>query len=251
MFFKLLVVFNKEVVTISNVRATFRVTDAGFPRLYTGSSMTTSLETKSISDRTIIDYLRRVESCTISDLVEFAGVTATAIRQRLKRMMDQDLIVRKVKRTGRGRPTHRYFLSSAGSRSGGDNYKDLAAVLWTELRAVENPDMRRRLLQRVVDRMAEIYRDKVKGSTIHERMQSVADLMQQYDVPFEVESSKDESQLPILKALACPYPDLAEQDRAVCSMEKMLFSEILGETVRLSTCRLDGAIGCTFELASH
>ncbi len=210
--------------------------------------MPTSLETKSISDRTIIDYLRRVGSCTISELVEFAGVTATAIRQRLNRMMDQDLVVRKAERAGRGRPLHRYYLSLAGSRSGGDNYEDLAAVLWTELRAVEDPGVRHRLLQRVVGRMAEIYRDKVKGSTVHKRMESLAELMRQRDVPFEVQLSEDEGQLPILKALACPYPELAEQDRAVCSVEKMLISEMLGEKVRLSSCRLDGAQGCTFEL---
>ncbi len=215
--------------------------------------MPTSLKSKSISDRTIIDYLRHVGSCTISELVEFAGVTATAIRQRLNRMMEQDLIVRKAERAGRGRPMHRYSLSPAGLRCGGDNYEDLATVLWTELRSIEEPGVRHRLLQRVVSRLAEIYRDKVEGSTIHKKMDSLAGLMQRCDLPFEVQSSEDENQLPILKALACPYPDLAEQDRAICSLEKMLFSEVLGEKVRLSSCRLDGAVGCTFELqdASH
>ncbi|HCP84927.1 MAG TPA: hypothetical protein DIT88_11045 [Planctomycetaceae bacterium] len=49
---------------------------------------------------------------------------------------------------------------------------------------------------------------------------------------------------------ACPYPELAEQDPSVCSMERMLISEILGETVRLSQCRLDGGCDCTFELSA-
>jgi DeoR family transcriptional regulator, suf operon transcriptional repressor len=50
----------------------------------------------------------------------------------------------------------------------------------------------------------------------------------------------------VLTALACPYPDLAKQDRSVCTMEKLMLSEILGENVRLSECRLDGASCCTF-----
>ena len=211
--------------------------------------MSNSVENKSISDRAIIDYLRRVGSCTINELVEFAGVTATAVRHRLSRLMEQDLIGRKVERAGRGRPTHRYFLSPSGLRSGGDNYEDLAAVLWTELRAVEDPDVRHNLLQRVVGRLADVYRTKIEGSTINEKLESLAGIMQHRDVPFEVEASEDENQLPILKALACPYPDLAEQDRAICSLEKMLFSEVLGERLRLSACRLDGANGCTFELS--
>ena len=204
---------------------------------------------RPISDRAIIDLLRRETSCTVSELVEYIGVTATAIRQRLRRMMEQDLVVRKVERTGRGRPTHRYFLSQAGERSGGDNFGDLAKVLWDELRSVEDPQVRQNLLQRLVVRMADIYRSKVVGSTINEKMDSLVGIMHDCDVPFEVQESDDESQLPVLKALACPYPDLAEQDRAICSLEKMLFSEILGKRVSLSGCRLDGATGCTFELS--
>ena len=50
----------------------------------------------------------------------------------------------------------------------------------------------------------------------------------------------------MLSALACPYPELAKADRGVCTMEKLMLSEILGENVRLSECRLDGATCCTF-----
>jgi len=53
--------------------------------------------------------------------------------------------------------------------------------------------------------------------------------------------------LPLLRATACPYPDLAEQDRTVCSMERMMFSELVGENLRLSDCRLDGHSCCTFQ----
>jgi len=57
--------------------------------------------------------------------------------------------------------------------------------------------------------------------------------------------------LPLLQARACPYPDLAEQDRSVCSMERMMFSELAGEDLRLSHCRLDGHTCCTFEPAGR
>jgi DeoR family transcriptional regulator, suf operon transcriptional repressor len=40
---------------------------------------------------------------------------------------------------------------------------------------------------------------------------------------------------------------LAEQDRGICGVERMLFSELLGENIRLSECRLDGASCCRFE----
>ena len=37
----------------------------------------------------------------------------------------------------------------------------------------------------------------------------------------------------MLTAHACPYPELAEEDRTICSLEKMLFSELLRQDVDL------------------
>lgn len=204
---------------------------------------------ESLSDRGIVDYLRREGACSISELVDFAGVTATAIRQRLNRLMEQGLVAREAHSAGRGRPTHRYSLTDAGVQSGGTNYGDLAGVLWSEIRSVDNPDVRHGLLKRIVGRLAEVYRDQVSGETLEERMTSLVGVMAERDVPFEVTTSED-GQLPVLTALACPYPDLAEQDRGVCSMEKMLFTEILGEGMKLSACRLDGENCCTFETSA-
>jgi predicted ArsR family transcriptional regulator len=74
-------------------------------------------------------------------------------------------------------------------------------------------------------------------------MTALARVMEERDIPFHVDQS---GQLPVLSALACPYPELARMDRSVCTMEKLMLSEILGNSVRLSECRLDGASCCTF-----
>ncbi len=201
---------------------------------------------ESFSDRNILDYLRRHGASTTSDLMEFAGVTATAIRQRVNRLMGQGLVLQSLAETrGRGRPTHCYSLSPSGERASGDNFQDLATVLWNEIRAVKDSEVRQGLLKRIVVRFAEAYRGRVQGANLREKMESLVGLMHERDVPFEVVN--DDSGLPVLTAWACPYPELAEQDRGICSMEKMLFSEVLGESVRLSNCRLDGENCCTFE----
>jgi DeoR family suf operon transcriptional repressor len=203
-------------------------------------------DTTELSDQTIVDYLRRHAVATVSDLVEFTGVTATAVRQRLTRLMDHGLIARESEAAGRGRPTHRYSLTPAGIRSGGNNYGPLVQVLWDEIREIRDPEIRRGLLKRVSDRLAESYRGQIQGETVKERMADLARLMASQDVPFEYQESAS-GELPVLTALACPYPDLAEHDRGVCAMEKMLLSSVLGESMRLSSCRLDGANCCTFE----
>ena len=195
------------------------------------------------SDKAVLDYLRRHGAVRISDLVAETGVTATAVRQRVQRLMAEGLIARTTERQVRGRPNHRYALTEAGERHTGNNFGDLASVLWEEIKAVRDPEIRRGLLKRIADRFVARYRDHVDGVTLAERMASIADLMQQREIPFEVNTTGG---LPVLSALACPYPELAKQDRGVCTMEKLMLSEVLGENVRLSACRLDGATCCTF-----
>lgn len=202
--------------------------------------MSTQTET---SDRQLLDFIRQHGAVTISALVAEMRVTATAVRQRIQRLTADGLIERIAERKGRGRPNHRYSLTEKGERSAGNNFADMASVLWDEIKAVEDPAIRRGLLKRIADRFVERYRDHVSGESLDQRMTQLAEVMGERDVPFVVDSS---GSLPVLSALACPYPELAKADRGVCTMEKLMLSEILGENVRLSECRLDGASCCTF-----
>lgn len=196
------------------------------------------------SDSTLLDLLRRNASMSIGELAESLEVTATAVRQRLNRLMGQGLVQRSLVRAGRGRPSHAYELTGLGRRQAGSNFTDLAIVLWQELREVKDVEVRRGLLERLCRRLAERYADQVRGDSLGERMASLAELFQRRRIPVEVEARGG---LPVLNALACPYPDLAEKDRSICSLERMLFSELAGEALRLSECRLDGDSCCRFE----
>jgi predicted ArsR family transcriptional regulator len=196
------------------------------------------------SDQTLLDLLRSNGPMSVAELRAAMNVTATAVRQRLVRLLSRGDIERHTQRLSRGRPAHRYGLTEKGRRRSGANFADLAMALWQEVREIKDAEVRRGLLQRLSGRMATLYAGQMHGSSLDERMESLAELFRQRQIPFEVDHSRE---LPLLRATACPYPDLAEQDRTVCSMERIMFSELLGTNVRLSDCRLDGHNCCTFE----
>ena len=197
------------------------------------------------SDVTILDLLRKREWMTVTDFRSALGVTSTAVRQRLTRLLAQGFLQRELIETnGRGRPSHRYCLTPEGRRQTGANFGDLAVALWQELRAIEDVEVRRGLLQRLSSRLAESYSDQIQGETVQERMEALAALFQQRQIPFEVQ--QDECQLPILTTFACPYPELAEQDATICAVERLMFSELLGQKVNLDRCRLNGDTCCSF-----
>jgi DeoR family transcriptional regulator, suf operon transcriptional repressor len=195
------------------------------------------------SDKLLLDVIRRHGAVTVSTLVAEMGVTATAVRQRIQRLTEAGLIERQAERKGRGRPNHRYSLTAKAEQSAGNNFGDMATVLWDEIKSVKDPAIRQGLLKRIAGRLVERYKGDVGGETLGDRMTAVANLMGERDIPFTVNTA---GALPILSAHACPYPELAKADRSVCTMEKLMLSEMLGENMRLSECRLDGSTCCTF-----
>lgn len=199
------------------------------------------------SDTALFDVMRERGSLSIGDLAQSLGVTATAVRQRVNRLMGQGLVRRSLVRSGRGRPSHQYELTTLGRRQAGSNFADLAIVLWQELREIKDPETRRGLLERISRRLAEKYLVDIQAGSLEERMRGLADLFRARRVPVEIEKNADG--LPVINARACPYPEVAEQDRSICAMERMLFSELAGETLKLAECRLDGDACCRFEPA--
>jgi predicted ArsR family transcriptional regulator len=197
-------------------------------------------------DAAVIDLLRLRDALGIGALAEALGVTATAVRQRLDRLMRTGLVERSTVSKPRGRPAHAYRLTDAGRRLGGDNFRDLALVLWREIRSVRDPAVRSGLISRIGSALAETYRPHVTEPGVSARLERIAELLRDRDICCTVDAAGASGHLPVLTSHACPYPDLAEQDRGICAAERLMLQELVGTDVRLAECRLDGGSVCRF-----
>jgi DeoR family suf operon transcriptional repressor len=196
------------------------------------------------SDADVLDLLRIAGPLQVSDMADALDVTPTAVRQRLSRLMAKGMIQREAVRTGRGRPHHQYWLTESGMRLTGSNFTDLATAMWGEIRAIEDEQLRRGLLRRVAQALAAGYAGQIKGQSPAERMESLRELLAQRRIPVSIENG---THRPTLTTRACPYPKLADQDASICTMERLLFSELLGQEVELTQCRLEGGGECRFQ----
>ena len=199
------------------------------------------------SDRSLLDLIRRHGPLTVAEMAERLDVTPTAIRNRLNRLVGSGMVERKAEHGGRGRPKHTYRASVEAHKRLGQNYADLAVVLWDEMmRTVEDRKLRRFLFGRITDRLAELYRTQVTGEEWEGRLVQLGTILHDRGIETEV-TSPEGGMSPVLKQHSCPYYELAEVDRAVCAMERKMFEKVLGRGLRLSQCRLDGHRSCDFE----
>src|SRR5688572_9050008 len=95
-------------------------------------------KTPEFSDERLLELMRSRGSVSIAEAIEAGGVTATAVRQRLTRLMREGLVERSTERRGRGRPGHRYSLTEKARRQAGNNYADLSMALWQEIRNLKD-----------------------------------------------------------------------------------------------------------------
>jgi len=206
-----------------------------------GLSMTES------ADRSLLDLIRRHGPMTIAEMAERLAVTATAVRNRLTRLVGSGMVERRSEPGGRGRPRYTYQASVAAHKRLGQNYADLAVILWDEMmRSVEDRKLRRFLFGRITERLADLYCAQMTGVDWERRLVQLGSILHDRGVETEV-TRGDGGSMPILKQHSCPYYELAEVDRAVCSMERKMFEKVLGRSLRLSQCRLDGHRSCDFE----
>jgi predicted ArsR family transcriptional regulator len=182
---------------------------------------------------------------TVCELTESMGVTATAVRQRLNRLMTLELVERSHTVEGRGRPSHHYELTDKGRRSSANNLGDLAVVLWEEVQKIPDVETRQRVISGVVERLAEKYETETSGSTVEERMQSVVQLFSDRQISISLETNT--RGLPVIKVDDCPYPTLASENHDICNMEKELLSRVIGHPINRCQCRQDGDQCCTYE----
>jgi predicted ArsR family transcriptional regulator len=198
----------------------------------------------SQNDRAMIAALRKAPSMTICELTETMGVTATAVRQRLNRLMTLELVERSHTVEGRGRPSHHYVLTEKGRRSSANNLDDLAVVLWEEVQKIPDAVTREKVISGAVERLAEKYESETTGNTVKERMQSVVKLFADRQISISLENSDG---LPVIKVDGCPYPTLAQENHDICNMEKELLSKVIGHPIDRCQCSQDGDQCCTYE----
>lgn len=199
------------------------------------------------SDTEFLAQLQRLQPTSVQELCTATGVTANAVRQRLLRLLANGWITRETVKQDRGRPSHMYQLSAAGTRQLGDDYSEIASILWREVLRVEPLDVRKKLLERVKTALVERFGNTDRAQTLIERLEGLKSKLRKEG--FDVELHQNDSQLPIIREHNCPYHELAVEDSSICELEQAVYSELLGADVELASCQLDGHNCCEFQVS--
>jgi predicted ArsR family transcriptional regulator len=195
-------------------------------------------------DRQFLERLHEMGGGTVQDICHAQGVTATAVRHRLVRLQEAGFVTRELAPSKRGRPHHVYRVTRNALREMGDNYAELAQILWREIRNIEEPAIRERLASRVQNALVDQIRKVSPTAPLSVRLAELAAALRERGFQVDTDNS---GLLPVLRENNCPYYELASEDPGICELEQAVFRKVLNADVRLTQCCLNGHSCCEFQ----
>ena len=193
----------------------------------------------------ILEHLQRQGRATVKDLGQLLGLTSTGIRQHLT-VLERDGLVEAREERGRvGRPTLVYSLTEKADALFPKTYDLLARVFLEEIRASEGNEKLHQLLRRVAVRLASPYVDRVDGKPLPERVKETTRIMEEQGCLVDYVEGEGEY---YIDEFTCPFPKVAQRDRAVCALHVEFVRILSGGDTRLTHSLLRGERTCTYRI---
>ena len=193
----------------------------------------------------ILEYLQRHRRGTVKELGQLLDLTSTGIRQHLT-VLERDGLIKAREERGRvGRPTLVYSLTEKADALFPKTYDVLALNLLEEIRDSDGDERLYQLLHRVAERLAAPFMERVREKPLAERVQETARIMESQGCLIDV---RQEGETFYLDEFTCPFPNVAEQDRAVCALHVDFVRLLTGTDTRLTQSLLRGQCACTYRI---
>lgn len=214
--------------------------------------METYVENLSTIRQQILLLIKQLGKATISELAERLGVSYEAVRQQLKVLEGDDLVLRYLERDPEackvGRPTSSYTLSAAGDHLFPKNYDDLAVELIDAMSGTLGPEAMRQVLATLTEARVREWAPRLRGKSLPQRIEALKGVYLEDDPFMQVDDS--EGELRLVEG-NCPFLNVATRRPALCSVTVSTLTKLLGRQVIREKRFQHGDGRCVFRVLTN
>jgi len=206
----------------------------------------------------ILALLRRHTSMSVEDLAQAIGLSAATVRRHLDVLLRDDFVSVAQVRGGTGRPKHVFTLTEAGAGMLPHHYVRMTHRLLGEIVSLGEAETAGRsgrqiadvVFDRMASRLAEEYGPRVQGSTVEARARSLAALVVQEGIDFEVAVEGGEVLL-LGRGCLCTRVDDPDAPALPCDHDQRMLGALLGtEVLPLPPYRVPHKFQCGYLVRS-
>jgi predicted ArsR family transcriptional regulator len=193
----------------------------------------------------ILALVARRGPLTVADLTVALGVTTTAVRQQVNRLLWQGWLERQRRPRRPGRPADVFSLSDQARRALADGVGQFARLLIEEVGESEGAERLAEVLTRVSRRLAQEMESVAGSGPPRERIGRLVQSLQQRGTVAEVEPAESGLRVSLH---TCPFHGLGEARGTICETERETLGHLAGGPVRLRKSMFAGDCCCEFEI---
>lgn len=199
----------------------------------------------------ILQLLQKNNSDTVEGLAKAIGLAPATIRRHLDILQRDRFVAFEEIRKKTGRPEYSFFLTDDGQETLPKRYDRLLNQVMQLMSSMTAQDIEGKagsqvlelVFQRLSDQVWKEYEGQVADQDLEQRLTVLTDLLAKEDFSPMIELKDETLQI---KLLNCPFRLVALENRAVCSFDENLISNMLALKLEQKDNICDGASGCMY-----
>jgi predicted ArsR family transcriptional regulator len=183
---------------------------------------------------------------TADDLAHQLGISAVAVRKHLATLEREDLVMAELQRRPMGRPTYRYRPTASAQKLFPNDYANLATTMLQLIRRLDGEEKVDKIFQQRAELLATELAARVRGTTLQERLQQVAQILEEQGYMPEIIKLKDGRERYLLTEHHCPIFQVAKVFQQACTCELDVLLKLLQAKVERCEHRMMGHPQCSY-----
>ncbi len=202
------------------------------------------------SKKEIIDLIKRRGTLSIDEAVEEIDLAKTTLREHFLQLERDGYVERDYVRSGPGRPSLQYQLTSKGNSLFPSSESKLIRNIINYLKSKGSEQLVEDFFEDFWDQRLEEAQHRMKKSSADDPESKVRILMQMLEeegfMP-EFEIDESESSLTV-KECNCPFSEVIKETRLPCKLEEMFYKKLFNEKAERTSYIAEGDYSCTYDI---
>ena len=202
------------------------------------------------SKKEIIDLIKRSGTLSIDEAVEEIDLAKTTLREHFLQLERDGYVERDYVRSGPGRPSLQYQLTSKGNSLFPSSESKLIRSIINYLKSKGSEQLVEDFFEDFWDQRLEEAQDRIEKSSAGDLQSKVKILMQMLEEEgFMPEFDFDESDESLMvKECNCPFSEVIKETRLPCKLEEMFYKKLFNENAERTSYIADGDYSCTYDI---
>ncbi len=198
----------------------------------------------------IIDSIKRRGTLSIDEAVKEIDLAKTTLREHFLQLERDGYVERDYVRSGPGRPSLQYQLTSKGNSLFPSSESKLIRNIIQYLKEKGNEQLVEDFFEDFWDQRLKEAQDRIKESLAEDPESKIKILMQMLEEEgFMPELDFDKScESLTVRECNCPFSEVVKETRLPCKLEEMFYKKLFNENAERTSYIADGDYSCTYDI---